>query len=191
MRCSRLLPGERRESVGTFLYRVMGAAVFDAGIYEAIETDRHATFQAASVVVLSAVAAGIGASGPFGPDPRIFVTVTGIALVTWAAWAVLTFQVGMRWLREPDTSVSVGELLRTTGFAASPGLLQVLGFFSAASTIVFLIAWAWMLVAMIVAVKHAFDFQSVGRAAAVCLLAAALAVALALGTGIVFGPRLT
>ena len=49
------------------------------------------------------------------------------ALVTWIAWATLMFQIGGRLMRTTDTRTSQTELMRTIGFAASPGLLQAFG----------------------------------------------------------------
>ena len=43
------------------------------------------------------------------------------------AWALLTLQIGSRLLPDSRTRVDMGELLRTTGFAATPGLLRVFG----------------------------------------------------------------
>jgi hypothetical protein len=47
----------------TFLRRLVGAAMLDAAIYEDVEADPKAIVQAMLVVVLSSVAAGIGATG--------------------------------------------------------------------------------------------------------------------------------
>ena len=47
----------------TFLQRLIGAAALDAAIYEEVEDDRSATGQAMTIVVLSSIAAGIGARG--------------------------------------------------------------------------------------------------------------------------------
>ena len=77
-----------------FLYRLSGAAVLDAAIYESIEADPHATRQAVAVVLLSAVAAGIGASGLVGPRPVVLAAISALALVTWLAWGMLMFQIG-------------------------------------------------------------------------------------------------
>ena len=44
----------------SFVERVQGASLLDADTYEEVEADRGATLQAASVVLLSSVAAGIG-----------------------------------------------------------------------------------------------------------------------------------
>jgi hypothetical protein len=173
--------------MGTFFYRLMGAAILDAGAYEGIENDPRATGQAAMTVVLASVAAGVGAAGVYGPSVATLLTVSTLALVTWAAWAVLVLQIGARWLREPDTQADTGQLLRTIGFAASPGLLQVLAAFPRVAPFVFALTWLWMLAAMVVAVRHALDYRSSARAVAVCLLAAGLVVALAAVIGVLFG----
>ena len=44
----------------TFVERMVGAAKLDVRVYEEIEGDRSAMLQALAVVVLSAVAGGIG-----------------------------------------------------------------------------------------------------------------------------------
>jgi len=173
--------------VGGFVYRLMGAALLDAGVYEGVESDRRATAQAALVVVLSSIAAGTGAGGVYGPHPSTLVAFTVLALVTWVAWASLVFQIGARWMPEPETRADAGQLLRTVGFAAAPGLLQVLAVFPRMAVPVFLVTWCWMVAAMVVAVKHALDYRSTMRAVTVCLLAAGLAVALAVVMGILFG----
>ena len=174
-----------------FLYRLMGAAVLDASMYEGIEADRRASSQAAATVLFASVAAGIGAGGPLGWSLPRMVAVAGLALVAWVAWATLMFYIGARVLPEPQTSSTLGELLRTTGFAAAPGLLQAFAAFPRMTIPVFAITWIWMVAAMVVGVRHALDYQSTMRALAVCLTAAGLSAALALAFGVLFGPAVS
>ena len=164
-------------------YRAFGAATLDAGTYEGLEHDTAATGQAALVVIVSSLAAGVGASGYYGPSLSTVALCTGVALVTWLAWAALTLNIGTRILPEADTHADLGELLRTVGFAAAPGVLQVFAAFPGATVFVFAASWLWMFLAMVVAVKHALDYTRVARALAVCALGAALIAAVA----IVFG----
>ena len=173
--------------MGAFVYRVMGAALFDAGVYEGVENDRRATSQAALVVLLSSAAAGVGAGGVYGPRLSALLAVSALALVTWIAWATLVVQIGSRVLPEATTRADAGQLLRTIGFAAAPGLVQVLAIFPRMAVPAFALAWVWMIAAMVVAVKHALDYRSTGRAIVVCLLSAGLALGLAIVLGIVFG----
>jgi hypothetical protein len=161
--------------MGVFVYRLFGAAMLDAGTYEAVEADRRSTWQAAAAVALSSLAAGIGAGGWHGAGWPTLVGFAAIALVTWLAWATLTFQIGSRWLPGPKTRTSPGELIRTVGFAAAPGLLQAAGALPQVTAAAFLVSWGWMFAAMVVAVKHALDYDSVARAIAVCALAASVA----------------
>ena len=111
----------------TFLQRLIGAAALDSAIYEEVEADTGATGQALVVVVLSSLAAGFGARGLGGTAAENIFLISIVALIAWAAWALLTYEIGARLLPEPQTVVDVGELLRTIGFAATPGLLRVFG----------------------------------------------------------------
>ena len=165
--------------MGLYFYRTFGAATLDAGMYEGIEADRTVTGQAALTVLLSSLATGVGASAWFGIGPVQLLTVSAIALLTWVAWAVMIFHIGSRLLPEPDTHTDVGELLRTTGFAAAPGLFQVLGAIPPGAGFVFAITTVWMLAAMVVGVKHALDYRSTARAILVCVIAAALCLLVA------------
>lgn len=175
----------------TFLQRIIGAAALDSAIYEEVEADRTATGQAFAIVVLSSVAAGIGARG-FGDMPVDgLVFFSALALIAWATWALLTFEIGGRLMPDPQTRVDVGELLRTIGFATAPGLLYALGVMPAVAVPVFVVTSAWILLATIVAVRQALDYQSTGRAVAVCVLGWTLAIAVAIVLGIAFGPTVS
>jgi Yip1-like protein len=167
-----------------YFYRLLGAATLDAGMYEGIEVDRTVTGQAVLTVLLSSLATGIGATAWFGMGPLALVSVSAVALVTWVAWAVLIFNIGTWIVPGTETRTDLGELLRTTGFAAAPGLLQVIAAIPPAAVPVFAITTTWMIAAMVVAVKHALHFQSMGRAITVCLTAAALCVLVAFGLAV-------
>ena len=165
--------------MGTLAYRAMGAALLDAATYEGIEADRTATGQALTIVVLSSLAAGLGAGGLEGPRVSVLVGFTLLALVTWLAWAVLILEIGGRHMKRRETRVDLGELLRTVGFAASPGLLQLFGLIPEVRTFVFAVSWLWMFAAMVVAVQHALDLANVGRALFVCLVALVIVMGVA------------
>ena len=120
----------------------------------------------------------------FAPGPPVPAAEVG----RHVAWAVLMFQIGSRLFPEPQTRVTLGELLRTTGFAAAPGLLQVFARLPGMMMPVFVGTWIWMIAAMVVGVKHALDFRSTLRAMLVCLSAAGLAGAMAVILGLLFGP---
>jgi hypothetical protein len=175
----------------TFPHRLLGASVLDVDTYEEVEADRSATTQAVVVVLASSLAGGIGSAGfsPLGVPlvPGVFFW-SAVSLIAWAAWALLVFEIGGRLLPEPDTHVDVGELLRTIGFSSAPGMLRVLGIVPMLALPVFALTTLWMLVAMIVAVRQALDYQSTARAIGVCTLGLAFAVLIAFALGFFFGP---
>jgi len=92
---------------------------------------------------------------------------------------------------EPQTRGDLGELLRTIGFSAAPGMLRIFGVVPGASVPAFAITSIWMLCAMVVAVRQALDFTSTARAIGVCLLGWALAIGIAVTLGLIFGPTLS
>jgi len=171
----------------TFLQRLIGAAALDAAIYEEVESDASATGQAMSVVVLSSIAIGIGARG-LGGGPGTVALFGIIALVTWAAWALLMFEVGARLLPGRQTRSNPYELLRTLGFASTPGFAAVLASVPGVTVPVLVGTWVWMLAAMVVAVRQALDYGSTLRALAVCGIGFALYAAILGATLLLLGP---
>jgi len=137
------------------------------------------------------VAAGIGSRGIEAPSVTSIIFISTVSLIAWVAWALLTFEIGGRLMPEPQTRVDAGELLRTIGFASTPGLLRVLGVIPGATVPVFAATAVWMLVATIVAVRQALDYRSTARAVAVCALGWLLALAVAMALGLFFGPTLS
>jgi hypothetical protein len=154
--------------MASFASRMVGAVLFRTATYEEVEADPHAFPQAMGAVVLSAVCAGIGSSGDEGLYP--LAVSTGVALVAWLVWAWLAWFIGAKILPAKDTHADLGQLLRTTGFSAAPGMLRVLGLVEPAAPAINLIASLWMLAAFVVAIRQALDYRSIWRALLVCLL---------------------
>jgi hypothetical protein len=161
----------------TFRERAIGAAKLDISVFEDVEADRGATGQALVVVVLSSAAAAIGLTT--GTYDAPLMTRVVLALLLWLFWAALTCGIGLYLLPEPQTDTSIGELLRTIGFAASPGTLRVLGFLPLVGRAIYAVGTVWMLIAMVIAIRQALDYRSTGRAILVCVIAWVIAVALA------------
>jgi hypothetical protein len=148
--------------------RMIRAARLDVRLYEEVEADRGATGQATAVVVVSSVAAGVATIATNGVAGIVLGTV--FALASWVVWAYLTYLIGTRVLPEPQTKADVGELLRTLGFASSPGVVRVIGIVPALTMLSFSVAAVWMLVTMVIAVRQALDYTSTGRAIGVCVI---------------------
>jgi len=154
--------------MASFQDRIIRAAKLDVHLYEEVEADKGAMGQAIAVVILSSIAGGIGT--PAGLGLGVILIGTIATLVAWYIWAFLTYFIGTKLLPEPQTKADVGELLRTIGFSSSPGLIRVLGIIPFLRGLVFLIAGVWMLVAMVIAVRQALDYQSTLRAVGVCIV---------------------
>jgi hypothetical protein len=179
----------------SFPYRLFGAAALDVGVYEEVEADRGATLQAAVVVIISSLAAGLGAYGLTGRSGAALVAGalvwSALALVGWAAWALLVFEIGGRLMPTPKTRVDVTQLLRTIGFSTAPGFLCILGIMPSVARPAFGLAVLWMLVSMVVAVRQALDYESTARAIAVCAIGWLLSALLVLAVGFFVSPSLS
>lgn len=152
----------------TFMNRMIHAAKLDVHLYEEVETDKGAMGQAMGVVVLSSIAAGVGSVGTIGIGGILFGTLASLG--GWYIWAYLTYLIGTKLLPEPQTEADLGQLLRTTGFSSSPGLIRILGIIPGVGTVVFAVASIWMLVAMVIAVRQALDYTGTLRAVGVCAI---------------------
>ncbi len=148
--------------------RMTRAMRLDPSLYEEVEADSGATGQALGVVVLSALAAGIGSAAATG-GVTIFAGIFA-ALLGWVVWAALIYLVGTKLLPEPGTNSTFGELLRTTGFAAAPGIFRILAAIPLIGPLLGLAASLWMFAAFVVAVRQALDYQSTGRAVLVVFI---------------------
>lgn len=165
--------------------RMIRAARLDASLYEEVEADPAAMGQAMTVVVLSAVAAGIGGIRHGGLSGLLIGLL--VALVGWFLWVAIIYLVGTKLMPEPQTDADMGQLLRTIGFASSPGIIRVLGFVPVLGWLIGLVAAIWMLVATVVAVRQALDYTSTGKAVLVCVIGFVVYLVFAWMLALLFG----
>ena len=168
-----------------YIDRIIRAAKLDVNLYEEVEADKGALGQAMGVVVLSSIAAGVGSIGQVGIK-GVFIGAIA-ALIAWYVWAYITYFIGAKILPEPQTKADHGELLRTIGFSSSPGLLRILAIIPGIGGIIFMISSIWMLVAMVIAVRQALDYQSTLRAVGVCMIGWVIQVIILMVLFMVFG----
>lgn len=153
--------------MSNLISRMQRAAKLDASVYEEVEHDASRNTEALGIVVLSALAAGIG--GGAGSAGGL-VGLTLASLVGWVLWAAVIYVVGGKLMATEKTEVTMGQLLRTLGFAQSPGVLRILGILPIVGALVHLAVAIWLLCTMVVAVRSALDYDSNGRAIAVVVL---------------------
>ena len=150
-----------------FVNRIIRACKLDVSLYEEVEADKNATLQAALVVVLSSLAAGVGAISMGSSN---FLLAPILSLISWYIWAYLIYLIGVKLFPEANTKSNHGELLRTIGFSSAPGLIRIFGFTPELMSITFIGSGIWMLIAMIVAVRQALDYESTWRAIGVVII---------------------
>ena len=154
--------------MATFGERIIGAAKLRSATYEDVEHDGKALGQAMIVVILSSIATAIGTG--INATTGDLVRGTLAALASWFVWAGLTFFIGTKLFATQATHATWGELLRTTGFAASPALLRILGVIPFTTGFIFFVTSVWMLMTFVVAVQASLDYRNIWRAVAVCLV---------------------
>ena len=146
--------------------RMVRAARLQPAFYEEVEADKDATAQALLVVVLVSAAAGVGTGMEAliagGAGRFIYGLMYGVAaaITGWLFWALFAYIIGVSILKGPQTSSTWGELLRTMGFASTPGLLRIFAFVPVVGGIIALVGSVWRLVATIIAVRQALDFST-------------------------------
>jgi hypothetical protein len=173
--------------VASFQQRLTGALRLQAAAFEDVEHDPAATVQALVVVTVAHVSQALAGVGLM--SVRMFVLSIAAGLIGWAIGAGVLLFVGTRWFPGKDTEADFGQLLRTLGFAQAAGLLGVFGLLPRVGWLVFIVVSVWILVAMVVAVRQALDYEETSRAILVCgvawliMLAIQLAAAV-LGVGV-------
>ena len=150
------------QKMASLVDRMIRASKLDVNLYEEVEADQGSMGQAISVVIISSIAAGIGAMGVIGISGIIVGALA--ALIGWVVWAFLAYIIGTKLLPEPQTQDDIGAVMRNTGFASSPGVLRILAFIPLIGALISIAASVWMLVAMIIAIRQALDYKSTRRA---------------------------
>jgi hypothetical protein len=150
--------------------RMIRAAMLDPRLYEEVEHDRSATSQAMQVVIIVALAGGIGGALwkllTLSPIDAVTGLIGGIlaAVLGWLVWAFVTYIIGAKIF---GGTATYGEMLRTLGFAQSPNVLLVfMGVLGAIPLIGGLLRLAlliWVLLAGLIAIRQALDV-STGKA---------------------------
>ena len=149
------------------LGRMVGAACLDVQSYEDVEADSKATLPAIAIVIISNIAAAIGVGTI---DLRGIAGLLVASVLSWLIWVLLTLFIATQILKRPETHTDFGEIIRTTGFSASVGILRVLGLVPGIGPLIYVLVNIWMLMTFVIAIRQALDYTSTGRALAVCIL---------------------
>ena len=148
--------------------RMIGAMQASVSTFEEVEKDPAALGQAITVIGIAGLASLIGnifRTGVFGGLIALVATLVGYAI-----WTVLVVIVGTKLMPEPGTKADFAEGFRVIGFAASPGVFNVLAIVPYLGPLISFFITLWMLVIMVVAVRSVLDYTSTARAIVVCLI---------------------
>ena len=151
------------------LRRMLHAALLDADTYEEVEADQQSIVQATLVVGLASASLGLGTA-----IQSMSVGVAGLQLVfqaaisallppvLWFGGSAFAFMTGASFFRGPETETDFPEVLRTTGFAFTPGLLLVFSCLPPATLGlgIYFLTSLWIVVAGVVAIRQALDFTT-------------------------------
>ncbi len=149
--------------------RMFGAMQADVKTLTEIEADPNAFTQAIIVIVIAGVSALIGNIIRGGIVSGIFGLVS--RLVSYFLFAFLVFIIGTKVMPEPSTKTDFNETFRTVGFAASPGVFNILMIIPFLGPLIGFLIAIWSLVIGVIAVREALDYSNTGRAIIVCVIA--------------------
>ena len=156
----------------SFGLRMLRAASLHADTYEEVEADKSSIVQATLVVAMASLAAGLGvwlrtlaghdlADGALPFSTYLAAVVLESPLV-WLTSGAFAYMVGATFLAGPETESDYIEVLRTTGFAFTPGLLSAFGWLPDPFGLGALaLARLWILVACVIALRQALDFTTI------------------------------
>jgi hypothetical protein len=171
------------------IQNMISAAKLDVNFFNAVEHDESKNGEALTVVIIAAVASalgnGIGGIFSNGIVGGLMGALFGLLMVIvgYYLWSYLTHFIGVKFF---NGEAEVGEVLRTFGYSYSPQVLTVLAFIPCVGWAIALIAGIWSLVAGIVAIREAMDFDT-GKAVLTALIAWVIMIVLFLIVGTVFG----
>jgi hypothetical protein len=167
------------------------AARLDVALYEEVEADTSSTRQAATVVAIVAVCQGLGsalamvqagASSGGQLIPGLVFALAG-PFVGWMVWSYTAYWIGTRLFGGTATP---GELLRTLGFAQTPGVLGLLSFIPTLGGPVGFVGAIWALAAGVVAIRQGLDFTT-GKAVVTAIVGWLIWWGVLVGLILVFG----
>ena len=152
--------------------RIVGALQADVKTLTEIEADPNAMGQAVTVIVAAGVAGLIGNFFRVGLTGGIVSLIS--SLVGYALFAFVVFLIGTKLMPEPTTKADFNETFRTVGFAAAPGLFNILAIIPFIGPFISFLVAIWGLVIGVIAVREVLDYSNTGRAIIVCVIAAVI-----------------
>ena len=159
--------------------KAIRASRLDIPVYNEVERDLNETTNALIIVALVAVATGIGA---LGQNIGIGGLIAGV-LTSLIGWVVRAFVIYLIGTRVYNATTTTGEIMRTTGYASAPGILNILGFIPVLGGLIGLVVTIWTIVTTFIATREALDLDNTKTVITIVLaFVVFFVIALVLGT---------
>ena len=155
--------------MASFQDRVIGALKLQASTFEEVESDPAATTQAAAIVGAVALSRAIG--GIFYGSITWFLLTIVFAFIGWVIGSAVLYIVGTRVMPGKNTQADLQQVMRVVGFAQAPGIFGLLGIIPILGLLISLAVAIWGLVALVIGVKAALDYDDIVQAIIVCVIA--------------------
>lgn len=158
---------------GSLITNMIRAAKLDVAFFNEVEHDESKNQEALTVVIIvgiiSALGAGLGQLFSNGVTAALMGFIFGLLLIIagYYIFAYLSHFIGTKLF---GGTADVGEVLRTFGYAYSPQVLGILAVIPCLGTLAALIGSIWSLVAGVVALREAMDFDT-GKAVLTAVIA--------------------
>lgn len=170
--------------------RAIKASLLDVEFYNQVEQDTSLNQEALTVVIIVSALSGIGAllgtifgPGSVGSGVAGLVIAVVMGIIGYYIWAYLTWWLGTNLFQG---TADVGELLRTLGYASAPRALGFFAFIPCLGGLVGLIGAVWSLVAGVIAVREALDFDT-GKALITVVIGWVIVTVITLVLAAIFG----
>jgi len=148
---------------------MVGAMKADVATLTEIENDPAAFGQAITVIVIAGIASLIGNIFRAGIGAGIFGLVSSV--ISYLLFALFVYLIGVKVMPEPSTKADFNETFRVLGFAAAPGVFNVLAIIPVLGILVSFVIWIWSLVIGVIAIREVLDYSNTGRAIIVAVIA--------------------
>ena len=139
--------------------RILRAIRLDWTVFREIAEDPAATMEAAIIVIVVNLLASLGGAFAVEGNFALSFIVSWLlsVLIGWLGWAVVTYLVGSLLFKGRS---SIPEMMRVLGYANAPRLLGILGFIPCLGPVLALAGWILSLIAGILAVREAMEFET-------------------------------
>ncbi len=140
----------------TIIDRMLGAALLEVETYQEAAIAPSLKRQAVLVVIITALAAGVGNLG----GGLTGLLLAGLATVFgWGLFALVAYWIAIKRYHVPRTYDNLNATLRVLGLASTPRLFLLFTFIPGIGFLVGLAAHAWLLIAAVLALDTALDMD--------------------------------